>query len=460
MANKKKPPLGSLRDFPAVEVLAGHAALAGFIDDLTRPTVVDVVRRVTAEGKERFQAGETSLTPDDLLAAITGRLTRLRNLILTPVLNATGIIVHTNLGRAPISEEMMRRASAGAAGYSNREFDIGRGERGRRGEIIEHLLATLCETEAGTIVNNNAAAVFLILNTLANRREVLISRGELVQIGGGFRIPDIMARSGVKLVEVGTTNRTTADDYRQAVTDKTAMILKVHRSNFTQSGFVEETSLKELAGVCRDHHLILVHDIGSGLFGFPEGVSVSGEPTIPESIRAGADLTCFSGDKLLGGAQAGLIAGTRDHIAKIKKNPLYRAFRCDKLVFAITTQVLASYLHGRQFAEIPIWRMIAIPVTELKLRGEKIISACPGKDIVLAATEAYIGGGTTPGQTLPSLAVSLRGRVKANALADRFRAWRPPIVGRVQDNDFLLDLRTIPADQDALLAEAINALVT
>jgi L-seryl-tRNA(Ser) seleniumtransferase len=239
MANKTGHPLGSLRDFPAVEVLVGHADLATFIDDLTRPVVVDVVREVTAEYKERFQAGESSLALEDILAAVVARLRRLHNLVLTPVLNATGIIVHTNLGRAPISEEMVRRATAVASGYSNLEFDIGRGERGRRGEIIEHLLATLCETEAGTIVNNNAAAVFLILNTLANRREVIISRGELVQIGGGFRIPDIMARSGVRLVEVGTTNRTTVDDYRQAITGKTAMILKVHRSNFIQSGFVE-----------------------------------------------------------------------------------------------------------------------------------------------------------------------------------------------------------------------------
>lgn len=460
MTSKNAPALGSLRDFPAVEVLAGHADLAPFIDELTRPVVVDVVRAVTAEYKERFQSGDTSLTMGDLLTAATMRLTRLRNLILTPVLNATGIIVHTNLGRAPIAEEMMRRATAVACGYSNLEFDIGRGERGKRGHIIEHLLATLCETEAGTIVNNNAAAVFIILNTLANRHEVIISRGELVQIGGGFRIPEIMARSGVRLVEVGTTNRTTMDDYRQAVTDKTAMILKVHRSNFIQSGFVEETSLKELAVLCRERDLILVHDIGSGLFAFPEGLSIAGEPTVPESVRAGADLTCFSGDKLLGGAQAGLIAGRNELIAKIKKNPLYRALRCDKLVFALTTEVLSSYLHGRQYAEIPIWRMIAIPVTELKLRGEKIIAACVGKDVVLAATEAYIGGGTTPGQTIPSLAVSLRGRVKANTLADKFRAWRPPIIGRVQDDDFLLDLRTIPADQDARLAEAINAIVT
>lgn len=459
MVNKKAQPLGSLRDFPAVEVLAGHPDLAPFIETLTRPVVVNVVRDVTAGCKERFQAGETSMTLDEVVGAVVSELARMQNLALTPVLNATGIIVHTNLGRAPISEAMMTKAMVVAAGYSNLEFDIGQGGRGGRGAIIEHLLATLCETEGGAIVNNNAAALFIILNTLANRREVVISRGELVQIGGGFRIPDIMTRSGVRLTEVGTTNRTTLDDYRQAVSDKTAMILKVHRSNFAQSGFVEETSLKELAGLCREHDLLLVHDIGSGLFGFPETIRITDEPTIPESVRAGADLTCFSGDKLLGGAQAGLIAGRRDLIAKIKKNPLFRILRCDKLVFSLTAQVLASYLHGRQFIDIPVWQMITIPVTDLKLRGEKIITACPGKDIVLAATEAYIGGGTTPGRTIPSLALSLRSRIKANSLADKFRAWRPPIIGRVQDNDFLLDLRTIPSDRDDLLATAINTIV-
>jgi L-seryl-tRNA(Ser) seleniumtransferase len=459
MANEKAQLLGSLRDFPAVEVLTGHPGLAAFIESLTRPVVVNVVRDVTADCKERFQSGETAMTLDDIVGAIISELIRLQNLALTPVLNATGIIVHTNLGRAPISDVMMGKAMAVAGGYSNLEFDIGRGGRGRRGVIVEHLLATLCETEGGTVVNNNAAALFIILNTLANRREVVISRGELVQIGGGFRIPDIMTRSGVRLVEVGTTNRTTLEDYRQAVTDKTAMILKVHRSNFALSGFVEETSLKELSGLCCERALILVHDIGSGLFGFPDTIQIAGEPTIAESIRAGADLTCFSGDKLLGGAQAGLIAGRRELIARIKKNPLFRILRCDKLVFAITTQVLASYLHGRQFTEIPIWRMITIPVTELKLRGEKILAACPGRDLVLAATEAYVGGGTTPGQTIPSLALSLRSRIKANALADKFRAWRPSIVGRVQDDDFLLDLRTIPSDQDDLLATAINTIV-
>jgi L-seryl-tRNA(Ser) seleniumtransferase len=459
MANKKSQPLGSLRDFPAVEVLSGYPDLAPFMESLTRPVVVNVVRDVTAQSKERFQSGETSLTLDDVVGGVVAELTRLQNLALTPVLNATGIIVHTNLGRAPISEEMISRAMAVASGYSNLEFDIGAGDRGRRGALIEHLLATLCETEGGTLVNNNAAALFIILNTLANRREVIISRGELVQIGGGFRIPDIMTRSGVRLVEVGTTNRTTLEDYRQAVTGKTAMVLKVHRSNFSQSGFVEETSLKELSDLCRESHLILVHDIGSGLFGFPEGVPITDEPTVVESVRAGADLTCFSGDKLLGGAQAGLIAGKRDLIAKLKKNPLFRTIRCDKLVFAITMQVLASYLHGRQFTEIPVWSMIIIPVTELKLRGEKIIQACPGKDMVLAATEAYIGGGTTPGKTIPSLALSIRSRTKAKTLADKFRAWGPPIIGRVQENDFLLDLRTIPPDRDSSLATAINTIV-
>ena len=317
----------------------------------------------------------------------------------------------------------------------------------------------LAGSESSTVVNNNAAALLLILNSLANRKEVIISRGELVQIGGGFKIPDIMAKSGARLVEVGTTNRTSIEDYRQAVTDRTRMILKVHRSNFVQVGFVEETSIKELAELCRERNIISVHDLGSGLVAFPDKVDISAEPNIAESVHAGADLTCFSGDKLLGGTQAGLIAGKRELINRIKKNPLFRTMRCDKLAFAVTAQVLKAYIENRQFEEIPIWRMITAPVTELKIRGEKILSACPGKDMVLMATQAFLGGGSTPAQSIDSLAVSMRSKIKVNTLAKRFRSYAPPIIGRVENDDFLLDLRSIPSEQDDIIIEAIKAIL-
>jgi len=378
---------------------------------------------------------------------------------LEPVINGSGIIIHTNLGRSPIPRAMIDGAMDMATGYSNLEFNLATGKRGKRGILVEKLLATLCGTEAGTLVNNNAAALFVILNTLANRKEVIISRGELVQIGGGFRIPDIMIKSGARLVEVGTTNRTALDDYAGAITPRTSMILKVHRSNFTQEGFVEETSLTDLAGLCKKNDIILVHDLGSGLISFPPGIKITGEPNVFESVRSGADLTCFSGDKLLGGVQAGLIAGRADMVNRIKKNPLFRALRCDKLVFSITTQVLASYLKGTQFDDIPIWRMIAIPETELKKRGEAIMKACPSKDLVLIATHAYLGGGSTPGQTIPSLAVSIRSSLSPTVLAKRFRTHKPPVIGRVENEDFLIDLRTITPEQDATIIDIINELV-
>lgn len=449
----------SLRDFPSVEVFSGIPEFAAYVESLTRPVIVEVVRNIIAEYKEKFAAGDKAVSEVHLRRAVIAELDRLTHLQLTPVINGTGIIIHTNLGRAPISEDMIRSALDMAAGYSNLEFDLFSGKRGKRGVLVERLLALMCDAESGTLVNNNAAALFVILNTLAYRKEVLISRGELVQIGGGFRIPDIMRKSGVKLVEIGTTNRTSLADYADAVTDRTRMVLKVHRSNFTQAGFVEETSLPDLAAFCREKNLILTHDLGSGLMAFPPGIDIPNEPDVISSVRAGADVTCFSGDKLLGGAQAGLIVGGRDLIAKIKKNPLFRTIRCDKLVFSISTQVFVAYLRGTQFSDIPIWRMITVPEAELKKRGEAIRAACPGPEIALRATGAYLGGGSTPGETIPSLALVMRSGIGPNALAKQFRRYSPPIIGRVEDDDFLLDLRTIPPEKDELLIKAIREIL-
>jgi len=449
----------TLRDFPSVEILASSPRLSEYVESLSRVAVTAVVKETIAAAKEAFGKNKKPLSEAALLDAVVRGLKRLESLKLTPVINGAGIVIHTNLGRAPIARSVLEGAIEAGSGYSNLEFDLTTGKRGKRGLYIEHLLAMLCETESGTIVNNNAAALFIILNSLANRKEVIISRGELVQIGGGFKIPEIMAKAGAKLVEVGTTNRTGIQDYTAAITERTRMILKVHRSNFAQVGFVEETSIGELSGLCREKDLILVNDLGSGLIAFPPEIKITNEPNVSESVRSGADITCFSGDKLLGGTQAGLIAGRADLIARLKKNPLFRTLRCDKLVFAITAQVLTSYVNGTQFDDIPVWKMITIPVTDLKLRGEDIISACPGKNIVMRATQAYLGGGTTPAQTIPSLALSMRGTIKANTLARRFRQYATPIIGRVEEDNFFLDLRTIPDQFDSLIIDAINEIL-
>jgi L-seryl-tRNA(Ser) seleniumtransferase len=459
MVNKSSQPFSNLRDFPSVEILSNHSSLETYIGVLTRPVVIEIVKKVITELKETFRKGEKPVTEKSLIDAVAGELDSLLLLNLEPVLNGTGIIIHTNLGRSPISRAMIDNSLEMVTGYSNLEFNLATGKRGKRGILVEKLLATLCGTAAGTLVNNNAAALVVILNTLANRKEVIISRGELVQIGGGFRIPEIMVKSGAKLVEVGTTNRTSVQDYADAITDRTSMILKVHRSNFTQDGFVEETPLTDLARLSAERNIILTHDLGSGLIAFPPNIKIGDEPDVMESVRAGADLTCFSGDKLLGGVQAGLIVGKAGLVAKIKKNPLFRALRCDKLVFSITTQVLASYLKGTQFEDLPIWQTITTPVADLKKRGEVIQKVCAGKDIVLVATEAYLGGGSTPGQTIPSLAISLRAKISPSLMAKRFRISQPPIIGRVENEDFLIDLRAIPSEKDKLLIEAIGKIL-
>jgi len=460
MPNKDELIIASLRDFPSVEVLAGHPKLIPWLKMLPRPLIIAGIQDVIAGRKKEFAQREAPLALADLIAAIESELKSLKARDLRTVVNGTGIIIHTNLGRAPLSASMLESAATIASGYTNLEYDLGGGARGGRGAYVEKLISAVCGTESGTIVNNNAAAVFLILNTLANRKEVIISRGELVQIGGGFRIPEIMTKAGVKLVEVGTTNRTTAPDYEAAITAKTALILKVHRSNFTQSGFTEETPLAQLTEICHAHSLPLVHDLGSGLINPPTGISLPTEPTLSDSVRSGADMTCFSGDKLLGGVQSGLIAGRLDLILQIKKNPLFRAVRCDKLVFALTGQVLAAYLNGTQGSEIPVWRLMSITETDLKLRGERIVETCRGKDIVLRATLAFPGGGSAPEESIPSLAVSIRDvKRSANNLARRFRDFDPPIIGRVENDDFLVDLRTLFPEQDNILISAITQII-
>lgn len=449
----------SLRDFPSVEIAAGFSEFESYISRLSRPLVVETIQGAIERFKSEFREKNKPCGRQDLVRGVVKDLQRLDSLNLTPVLNGTGIVIHTNLGRSPLAPEVIQQALPMLTGYSNLEFNLLNGKRGKRGVLVEKLLAALCETEGGTIVNNNAAALFIILNTLANRKEVIISRGELVQIGGGFKIPEIMSRAGAKLVEVGTTNRTSIDDYKEAITERTRMILKVHRSNFVQKGFVAEASIRDVAELCREHDIISVNDLGSGLLSFPPGVHITDEPDIRGSVRGGADITCFSGDKLLGSTQAGLIAGKADLVAKIKKNPLFRAIRCDKIVFSITTQVLASYLSGTQNEDIPIWKTITIPVTALKLRGEKILSAVGKKDIILRATQALLGGGTTPDKTIPSLALSIRPSIQPNALAKKFREYDPPIIGRVEDEEFYIDLRTIPEEKDGIIISAINDLV-
>jgi L-seryl-tRNA(Ser) seleniumtransferase len=396
-----------------------------------------------------------------LLAILTQELARLRQSRLQPVINATGVIIHTNLGRAPLADAVMRHVVANAA-YNNLEFDLESGGRGNRGSYLEEGLAVLCQAEAATVVNNCAAALVLILRQFTHppRDEVVISRGELIQIGGGFRIPEILESSGVRLREVGTTNRTTAADYARAVGASTALILKVHRSNFFMSGFVESPGLEELVQVARSRKVTLVEDLGSGALLPTEALAgIPHEPTPSASLRYGVDLCCFSGDKLLGGPQAGIIVGRAKWVAAIKKLPLFRALRCDKLVLSALQATVELYLEGNAPEQIPALQLLKLRPEELRPRAERLLSALqavPAR-IAMVEGESAVGGGTLPEARLPTMLLEIQPLgMTAVALATALRCGTPPIIGKVARGRLQLDLRTVRPEEEALLVGGVT----
>ena len=333
-----------LSDFPAVEKLLQSKSLALQLKKLPRPVATAVIQATIAQAKQQFKTNNRVLTQSGLNKMIIGNLTEMSKKEVCRVINATGILLHTNLGRAPLGEAVLKEIQESLAGYSNLEFDLETGSRGKRGEACEQYLAQLSSAESAAVVNNCAAALFIILNTFALRKNVILSRGEMVQIGGGFRIPEILKRSGAKLTEIGATNITTADDYSQAIDKNSRVILKVHRSNFQLSGCTKEVSARELVRIARQNQLILVNDLGSGALFPTKKLFGHNEPTVQQSVRDGAHLTCFSGDKMLGGVQAGLIVGKKELVDKIKSNPLFRAVRVDKITFLVLEKLLKVYL--------------------------------------------------------------------------------------------------------------------
>ena len=444
------------RDFPAVETLLQSEELTEDLSKIPRPVGADIIKTVVAEQKRRLGEGGKTFTLSSLLEAIKAALREEAASKISRVINATGIIVHTNLGRAPLSQAIFREIEKTSAGYGNIEFDLGSGKRGGRGAACERYLATLSEAEAGTVVNNNAAALFLILNTLAARRNVIISRGELVQIGGGFRIPDILKRSGARLCEVGTTNITTVADYENALDEKTALILKVHKSNFVQAGFTQEVELKPLVGLGEKHGVPVINDLGSGVFVSTRELLGYHEPTVQESVRSGAALTCFSGDKMLGGVQAGLIVGRQDLVARIRKNPLFRTVRVDKIVFSVLEKILESYLNGTHQDTVKLWQILGRPLDELRsMAGEVVSSSGRTSEITIEKTDAFVGGGAMPEQSLPSVGLVFPAARGADHLMAKFRNGSPPIIGRIDNDRFILDLKAVDRDDLPYLARAI-----
>jgi L-seryl-tRNA(Ser) seleniumtransferase len=459
------------RELPSVDELLRRDGVRSLAHQFGHAETVEAARKFIEELRGRIAADsldEAALASsvEDAAAAIERRLQESLSYSLRPVINATGVILHTNLGRAPLGEAALQHVMEVARGYSNVEFDLATGERGKRDVHVSRLFAKLLNCpgrELSTIVvNNNAAAVLLTLNALAEGGEVIVSRGELVEIGGSFRIPDVMAKSGAVLKEVGTTNRTRIADYESAISDRTKLLLRVHRSNFQIVGFTEQPSLAELAALGRKHNIPVVEDLGSGeLFDLRE-VGVHGEPMISESLRAGVAVVTYSGDKLLGGPQAGLISGDGELVAKIRKNPLFRALRVDKIFYAALEATLLAYLR-EDFDAIPTLRMMRVNAEDLQHRAEHIVRhlrmSSPQVEIEVAETRSAIGGGSAPGATLPSWAVTVKiAGQSAEKILERLRKCETPIVARVEDGRVLLDLRTVEAEQDGLITAAVESL--
>jgi len=431
-----------LRDLPSVDELAR----AELLRRSPRPLVVDASRSVLARAREEIQAGHD---PGDLAIRVAEELERLEQPRLRRVLNATGVIVHTNLGRAPLAAASLERVREVGGDYSTLEYDVAEGGRGSRQDHVAPLLRRLTGAEAALVVNNNAAVVLLCLAALAEGREVLVSRGELIEIGDGFRIPDVLARSGARLVEVGTTNRTRAADYEHAAGPETAVLLRVHQSNFRLVGFTERPLIRELAAVAGRHGLVLVDDLGSGVLGESDNVLLADEPSARASLAAGADLVCFSGDKLLGGPQAGIVLGRADLVDSLRRHPLQRALRADKLTLAALEGTLRLYLDPeRAGREVPVLRMLAEPPERVRQRAERLAALVGGE---VDETVARVGGGALPLAELPSFACALE-----DELAAVLRAGDPPVIGVVRDGRTLLDCRTL-ADHEV---EEVAAAVT
>jgi L-seryl-tRNA(Ser) seleniumtransferase len=457
------------RKLPSVDDLLHQPDMASVVEREGRAAVTEAAREVLGSLRQQIASGidapAVELAVAGLAAAVECRLRQSLAPSLRPVINATGVILHTNLGRAPLAEAALERIREVAGGYSNLEFDIASGERGKRDVHVERLTARLLNQEgltgiATVVVNNNAAAVLLSLNALAEGGEVIVSRGELVEIGGSFRIPDVMAKSGAVLCEVGTTNRTRIADYDKAINERTRLLLRVHRSNFQIVGFTEQPALEDLVALARKHKLSVLEDLGSGAMIELRSIGLTGEPSVWDGLRAGVDVVTFSGDKLLGGPQAGLISGQREIVARIRSNPLFRALRVDKLTYAALEATLLACVRQDHDA-IPALRMMRLSAAEVGRRAEALADSlrakAPKLEVKTVQGESVIGGGAAPGAALPTVLLAVSSEdLSANDLAGSLRARQPPIITRVEQGRVLLDLRTVFPEQDAIIADAFS----
>jgi L-seryl-tRNA(Ser) seleniumtransferase len=446
------------RRLPSVDRVLADEALQRAVQEVGSAAATEAVRAELAERRAALRDGGADVSLASIADAAAERAYASLRASLRPVINATGVIIHTNLGRAPLSDAAIAAMSAVGRGYSNLEFELEAGERGSRYEHVEALLCRLTGAEAAIAVNNNAAALLLVLSALAQEREVVISRGQLVEIGGGFRIPDVMAQSGARLVEVGTTNRTYARDYENALTEETVALMRVHSSNFRVVGFVESASLEELASLAHGRGLLLLDDLGSGCLLDTRAYGLSEEPTPQDSIRAGADLVMFSGDKLLGGPQAGIVVGKRDLVATLRRHPLVRALRMDKASIAGLNATLLHYARGEAEQEVPVWQMISAPLTQIAATARRWARLI-GEGATVVDGRSMVGGGSLPEESLPTKLVAIPAASGAvlEALAKRLRQGDTPVVGRIEDGRLLLDPRTVAGRDQAALIRSVKA---
>jgi len=449
--------MSSLRDLPSVDQLLQQPIVSTWISEYGRPQTLEALRLSLEEAREGYPRTKELPTREALLDHALHMLRDWTAPSLLPVINATGVILHTNLGRAPLSNAAIQAIQDVSRGYSNLEFDLSNGRRGSRLVHAESLLLRLTHAEAALVVNNNAAAVLLVLSACARRRNVVISRTQLVEIGGGFRIPEVMQQSGAHLYEVGTTNRVHLTDYLSAFEEASpALVMHAHQSNFRITGFTSEPTLSELAEISHQHGIPFVDDLGSGALLDTAQFGLGHEPTVYESLSAGADLVCFSGDKLIGGPQAGIIIGKADLIGKLKKHPLARAIRADKLCLAALSATLLHYLKDEAVREIPIWRMIAAPAASLQNRVGNWKQDLDMGEVV--PSQSTVGGGSLPDETLPTYVLALSVR-SPNRFMERLRQFQPPVIARLEADNVIFDPRTILPEQDNDLLAAIRSTI-